>query len=76
MTKTIAITLASSETITSTGIDTEFLKGRQFKVDRYDCVWTVLCYERNSAWTCREPDHGTTCQFYESEILAGTISQN
>jgi hypothetical protein len=53
--------------------DTETLKGRQFKVDRYDCVWTVLCYERNSAWTCQESDYNTTCQFYESEILAGLL---
>jgi hypothetical protein len=53
--------------------DTESLKGRQFKVDHYDCVWTVLCYERNDAWTCSESEHNTTCQFYESEILSGLL---
>ena len=52
------------------------LKGRQFKVDRYDCIWTVRCYERNNSWTCSEPDYNTTCQFYESEIKAGLLNKD
>lgn len=47
------------------------LTGRKFTSPRYACVWTVLSYHRGGNWVCQEPDHGTTCHFHESEILAG-----
>lgn len=45
--------------------------GQQFRVTQHDCIWTVIRYARGGNWVCQEPDHGTTCQFHESEILAG-----
>lgn len=50
-----------------------YLKGVRFTVTQHDCVWTVRRYERNSYWTCEEPDHHTTCQFSEKEIQEGRI---
>jgi hypothetical protein len=67
------VTLASGETFCATTRDTESLKGRQFKVDRYDCVWTVRVYHRNDAWICEEPVYNTRCEFYETEILTGLL---
>lgn len=44
------------------------LTGIKFRVERYNCEWTVLRYYRSGNWVCQEPDHGTTCHFHESEI--------
>lgn len=47
--------------------------GRMFRVERYDCVWTVLQYHRNGAWVCCESVNQTTCNFYTDEIIEGLI---
>lgn len=49
------------------------LTGMQFRVERYDCIWTVLRYHRGGNWVCEEPDHKCTCHFHESEIQEGAL---
>lgn len=57
--------------VTSLAIDNrQDLTGWTFTSPRYSCVWTVLRYHRCGNWVCEEPDHKTTCEFHESEILA------
>jgi len=50
------------------------LNGQRFRVARYTCTWTVLHYHRGGDWVCQEPDHGTTCNFSEGEIVAGLVA--
>lgn len=51
--------------------------GMRFSAPEHtDCIWTVVSYHRNGDWVCREPRHGTTCNFPASIIAQRLVNEN